>query len=153
MATKNKQQFDGKHMAAILVAGFGIVAVVNFYMASLAAGGFHGVVVENSYVASQKFNDWLVEAEEARSLGWEVEHSRDEAGHVIVHTVAVPERAQISANLRRPIGEREYADLTFARVGDDLYRSNERVENGRWTMRLYIEAGGQKWADESELAR
>ncbi len=60
MASKQaKGSFTGKHMLGVMIAGFGIVAAVNFYMASLAVGGFHGIVVENSYVASQKFNDWI----------------------------------------------------------------------------------------------
>ncbi len=40
--------FTGKHMAATMVGGFGIVIAVNFYMASLATSGFGGVVVENA---------------------------------------------------------------------------------------------------------
>ena len=47
------KKFTGKHMATILVLGFGVVVAVNFTMASLATNGFSGVVVENSYVASQ----------------------------------------------------------------------------------------------------
>jgi nitrogen fixation protein FixH len=151
MASKPRKPFTGKHMAAILVAGFGIVAVVNFYMASLAVGGFHGIVVENSYVASQHFNDWLEEAEEARALGWTAEATRDEAGFITVTTAQVPESAIVTAELRRPLGEREYATLGFGALGDGRYRSTEPVAAGRWTMRLFIEAGGREWAGESEL--
>ena len=63
--------FTGRHMALILVAGFGIVIAVNFLMAYLAARDFGGVVVENSYVASQNYNSWLKEADAQRQLGWE----------------------------------------------------------------------------------
>lgn len=146
-----KPPFTGRHMFAILFVGFGIVAAVNFYMASLATGGFHGIVVENSYVASQKFNDWLDEAEEMRALGWQVEAGRDEAGHVVLATSEVPEGATITAELRRPLGEHEFADLTFVSTGAGEYRSAASVADGRWTMRLFIEAQGKKWAEESEL--
>jgi len=153
MASTPQKPFTGKHMAAILVAGFGVVMVVNFYMASLAVGGFHGIVVENSYVASQKFNDWLGEAEEARALGWEVEAAREETGHVVITTAKVPEGALVNAELRRPLGTREYASLTFGPLGDGRFRSTEPVAEGRWTMRLFIEAGDKTWAEESELLR
>lgn len=153
MARKLEKPFTGRHMAVILVAGFAIVICVNFYMASRAVGGFHGTVVDNSYVASQQFNDWLDEAEAAKALGWVAEASRDEAGYVIVDTDAVPHGAALSAELRRPIGTREYATLTFASLGDGRFRSTEPVVTGRWTIRLQIEADGQHWAQESELGR
>lgn len=153
MAQQSSKPFTGKHMAAILVGGFGIVICVNFYMASLAVGGFHGTVVENSYVASQNFNDWLEEADEAKALGWTATAVRDEAGYVVIETGAVPEGSLIKAELRRPLGTREYASLAFAPLGEGRYRSTQKVAPGRWTIRLFIEAGGQKWAEESELLK
>ncbi|MFL0354841.1 FixH family protein [Erythrobacter sp. GH1-10] len=144
-------QFTGKHMAIVLVVGFGIVAAVNLFMASLATGGFHGVVVENSYVASQKFNTWLDEAEKSRALGWDVAASRDADGHVLLETSAIPAGALATAELRRPLGAHEFASLTFTSLGDGRYRSSEKVDAGRWTMRLRIEAGSDVWAGEREL--
>ena len=143
--------FTGKQMAFVLVGGFGIVAAVNFYMASLATGGFHGTVVDNSYVASQQFNGWLEEAEASRALGWSAETSLDEAGHLVVRTDAVPMGAQVRAELRRPIGTREYASLTFVTLEDGQFRSTQPVDSGRWTMRLYIDAGDKNWVEESEI--
>lgn len=152
MASKPRAPFTGRHMAAILVAGFGVVMCVNFYMASRAIDGFHGTVVDNSYVASQQFNDWLAEAEAAKALGWTADIARDEAGFLVVTTEAVPAGAQVSADLRRPIGAREYADLAFVPVADGRFSSTEQVAAGRWIVRLRIEAEGQRWAGESELA-
>lgn len=151
MTGKTNGQFTGKHMAGVLVVGFGIVVAVNFTMASLAVGGFHGVLVENSYVASQNFNDWLEEARAERALGWEAEASRDAAGYVTLATSAVPDGARITAELRRPLGAHEFADLVFTPDGKGRYRSTVPVAAGRWTMRLHIHADGRDWAEESEL--
>ncbi|MEM6857873.1 MAG: FixH family protein [Pseudomonadota bacterium] len=151
MGAQKKREFTGKHMLLTMVAGFGIVAAVNFYMASHAVGGFHGIVVENSYVASQKFNTWIEEAEAMEALGWSAEAARDETGHLVLKTKGVPSGALITAELRRPIGEREFASLTFAPLGDGHYRSLESLEQGRWTMRLAIEAEGQSWTKESAI--
>lgn len=152
MATQPKKTgFTGRHFAGIMIGGFAIVIAVNFYMASLAVGGFHGVVVENSYVASQKFNDWIDDAEASRALGWEANATRDEQGFVVLATEDVPTGATITAELRRPIGTREFAGLVFTPTGDGSYRSTEPVADGRWTMRLFIEAQGNAWAEESEL--
>lgn len=149
--SRGPAKFTGKHMAAILVAGFGIVVAVNFYMASLAVSGFHGVVVENSYVASQHFNSWLDEAEKARALGWKVDASRDGEGYVVVSSEGVPDGAVVSAQLRRPLGPHELADLTFSSLGNGAYRSTRPAGPGRWTIRLHVESGDRKWAGESEL--
>ena len=153
MASRPTKPFTGRHITAILVAGFGVVMCVNFYMASLAVGGFHGTVVDNSYVASQKFNDWLGDAAAARALGWSAKASREEAGHVIVETSAVPPGAVVTASLRRPIGEQAYASLEFTALGDGRFLSTEPVAPNRWIIRLFISADGQQWAEESELAR
>ncbi|MEO1221411.1 MAG: FixH family protein [Pseudomonadota bacterium] len=59
--------------------------------------------------------------------------------------------AGVTAELRRPLGEHQYETLVFAPVGDGHYRSNKPVAEGRWTMRLFIAAAGQTWAEESEL--
>jgi len=149
--TRRKGEFTGRHMALVLVIGFGIVAAVNFFMASLAVGGFHGVVVENSYVASQKFNSWLAEAENSRALGWDVRPGRGEDGHVIVETADVPAGAEVEAELRRPIGEKQFEALVFNPGPDGVFRSTAPVASGRWTMRLTITAGDDVWVGESEL--
>ena len=151
MSASRKREFTGKHMFAAMVGGFGIVAAVNFYMASQAVGGFHGIVVENSYVASQKFNDWKVEADRMAALGWTAVPTRMDNGQVSVTTSGVPQGAVVKAQLRRPIGTKEFADLTFVAVGEGEYRSLETVGEGRWTVRLSIEAAGESWAEESEL--
>jgi len=61
--------FTGRKMAAIMVAFFAVVIIVNVYMAREASSTFGGVVVENSYVASQQYNRWLDEASAENALG------------------------------------------------------------------------------------
>jgi nitrogen fixation protein FixH len=153
MRASPRKPFTGRHFAAILVAGFAVVMCVNFYMASRAVAGFHGTVVDNSYVASQRFNEWLDKAETARGLGWSAEAMREDTGHVLVTASGVPEGAVVSAELRRPIGKREYANLDFEALGEGRFRSSETVKEGRWTMRLFIDADGQQLAQEGELSR
>lgn len=144
-------RLTGRRVAMIFVAGFGIVAAVNFYMASLAVGGFHGVVVKNSYVASQKFNGWLEAAEASEALGWKASAERSGEGLVTITTKHVPEGAEVSAELRRPIGEHAFASLEFERAENGTFVSTRRVDAGRWTMRLTITSGEDVWMSESEL--
>ncbi|MFC0203576.1 FixH family protein [Novosphingobium soli] len=77
-------RFTGRHMTAILVAGFGVVIGVNVAMATLASTTFGGAVVENSYVASQDFNRWLDEAAREKALGWHLDARRGSGGVVVV---------------------------------------------------------------------
>ncbi|EJU14219.1 hypothetical protein LH128_04711 [Sphingomonas sp. LH128] len=84
MTVQTRKPFNGKHMTAILVAGFGVVLAVNVTMATLASTTFGGIVVENSYVASQDFNRWLDEAAKERALGWRLAARRGAEGRVVV---------------------------------------------------------------------
>ena len=146
-----RREFTGKHMATVMVTGFGIVIAVNFYMASLAITGFGGVVVDNSYVASQKFNGWLEQAREVESLGYSISLKRDEVGHLLVTTDNVPDNADLNAAMRRPLGLPEQMDLQFEQIGENAYRSTAALPAGRWIARLVIETGGTPWVGEVEV--
>ena len=147
-----RKEFTGRHMAAILVTGFGIVVAVNFTMATIATRGFGGVVVENSYVASQKYNGWLEEARAQEKLGYSAEVTRDAEGHLVVTTSDVPEYATASAEIRRPLGKAERRSISFERIGPELLRSSEPVPTGRWTVRLTLQNGSNRWASEAHIS-
>jgi nitrogen fixation protein FixH len=151
MMASNSKKFTGKHMAMVFIGGFGVVIAVNLVMASFAVSGFHGLVVDNSYVASQKFNGWMDEAEKSRALGWQVEARQIADGRIALTTADVPEGAAITAIARRPLGQHELANLTFASAGADAWTANEALAQGRWTLHLTVTAGGQTWTGESKL--
>ena len=146
-----RREFTGRDMAKILVAGFGVVVAVNFGMATIAARSFSGTVVDNSYIASQKFNGWLEEARRSGELGWSASIERDEEGFLTVPTGNVPAGATVSAELRRPIGERDTQTVAFSRTAENLFRSAAPVEEGRWIARLTIASGELIWSSEAPL--
>ena len=85
MTDKHAQKiFTGRHMAAILIAFFGVVMTVNFIMARFALSTFGGTVVDNSYVASQKFNGWLRPARREKAMGWTVSNPAREQDHIVI---------------------------------------------------------------------
>lgn len=151
--SKNSTQgeFTGRHMFMVLAIGFGIVIAVNFFMASVAARSFGGVVVENSYVASQKFNGWLAEAKRERELGWEARASRLDDGRLVATTTGVPASAAVHARIRRPLGAQEATDLELVALGGNRFASAQPLPEGRWIVRLTIEAAGQQWRHEEHL--
>ena len=146
-----QREFTGRDMLLVLIAGFGIVVAVNFYMAGQASSSFSGVVVENSYHASQKFNEWLDEAERGQELGWKASLIRSDDGHLDMETSGVPSGALVEAELRRPIGERQSIVLNFSQLDENRFRSDLRVDEGRWIARVNIIAGNDSWAFESEI--
>lgn len=147
-----RKPFTGRHMTAILVAGFGVVFAVNFTMASLASSTFGGVVVENSYVASQHFNRWLDEAAREKSLGWRISAARRADGHVAATLAGVPQSATIAAIARHPLGRLPDTRLTFVREADGTYASRETLATGRWMVRFDVEAGGKAWRGEQPVS-
>lgn len=146
-----KGEFTGRHMAAILVTGFGVVIAVNVLMASLAVGTFGGVVVDNSYVASQEFNKWLARADRSRSLGWEpsVNHRADGRVEVSFADDASPD--VLIATARHPLGRLPDTALMFRKVGAGQFVSEAPLTVGRWTLRLSGRAHEQVWRREVSL--
>nr|WP_137676435.1 FixH family protein [Parerythrobacter lutipelagi] len=145
------REFTGRHMAIILIVGFGIVFAVNIAMATVATRGFGGVTVENSYVASQKFNGWLEQAESDRALGWRARSQRRGDGKLAVFTQEVPAGAQVTAELRRPLGSRERLGLAFEPTAGGAYQSTEAIPAGRWIIRFRIESGDESWFGEERI--
>lgn len=146
-----KRIFTGKDMAIILVCGFAVVVAVNFYMASMAIGGFAGVVVENSYVASQKYNGWLERARETKRLGYSVALKRGLDDRLLADVARAPDRAQVSAQLRRPLGRPETLTLELKPEGDGRYVTDRPLPAGRWIARIVIDNGVDHWIDELEI--
>lgn len=143
--------FTGRHMSIIMVGGFGIVIAVNLVMASFAIGGFSGTVVKNSYVASQNYNGWLDRANAQDALGWDVAVSRDARGMVLVTVQNVPEDAEATAIIRRPLGVDDRRIVTFTGSPTAGFRSVEPLPEGRWLVRLAVTSGKDEWRGESEL--
>ena len=114
--------------------------------------GFGGVIVENSYVAGQEFNDWLDAAEEQEALGWSVEMTRSENGHLLIDTTSVPDGATVTAEARRPLGQPESKSLSFIEATPGNHVSLEPLDTGRWIVRLKVASPeGEAWSTEEQL--
>lgn len=145
------QSFTGRHMAAILVAFFGVIILVNFTMARFASASFGGIVVENSYVASQEFNGWLDRAEADRALGWDAISAWRPDGRLAVTLDGVPPGAEVRAEARHPLGRLPDRAFTFEPAGEHRFVSREALPDGRWLLRLEVTAAGRSWRREEEL--
>ncbi|MCT2559885.1 FixH family protein [Tsuneonella sp. YG55] len=146
-----KNAFDGRHMAAILVAGFAVVISVNLGAAVIAKRTFGGIVVENSYAASQDFNGWLEEAARERALGWRVEPARRADGRVALALTGIPAGARIAGSARHPLGRVPDTALHFLPAPDGSAVSDEPLPPGRWILRVTVQADGKRFRSEGPL--
>lgn len=152
MSSTAPRAYTGRRMAITLVGFFAVIIVVNVMMASLAGSTFGGVVVENSYVAGQHFNRWLDEAERDKALGWSAQASRDGEGRIVVQLAGVPQgEVAVAADARHPLGRMQDRALAFRRAADGSFVSTEALPDGRWTLRLDVRAGGERWRDEEAI--
>lgn len=143
--------FNGRHMLAILVGGFGLVIAVNLSAAVVAKKTFGGIVVENSYVASQDFNRWLDEAKAEQALGWSAKIARRADGRVAAALSNAPAGAIVTAEARHPLGRAPDQQLTFKAAENGMVVSDQVLPAGRWTLRVTISADGQQVRSESAL--
>jgi len=146
-----QRAFTGRHMAAIMVAFFGVVIVVNLLNARLASSTFGGEVVENSYVASQDFNRWLAEAKTEKALGWDEVTTWRPDGRLVVAVKGAPAGVALAAFARHPLGRLPDRALTFDRIGRDRFLSRQPLPDGRWSLRLTLAADGHIWRREEHL--
>lgn len=138
------RSFTGWHMAAILVAFFGVVVAVNLIMARYAIDTFGGTVVDNSYVASQNYNRWLAEADTQAKLGWAPKVSLDPARRVklIILKDEVP-IANVAATgvAIHPLGRAASIPLTFTSTSNGTLLANQDLPIGRWRVQLSLRKG------------
>lgn len=151
MPRANQRTFTGRHMAAILVAFFGVVIVVNLINARYAGATFGGVVVENSYVASQDFNRWLEEAKAEKALGWDAVTTWRPDGRIVVALKGAPVGAALKVVARHPLGRLPDRALSFDRLGNGQFLSRQALPDGRWDVRLVVAAEGHVWRREDHL--
>lgn len=144
-------QFTGRHMAAIMIAFFGIVIAVNLVLARSAIGTFGGVVVENSYVASQHFNRWLDKARAEKALGWDATVQRRADGRLAATITGAPDNARVSAVAWHPLGRLPVVPLAFASGSPGQFLSSAPLPEGRWRLRIEVEAQGRTWRGEKDL--
>jgi nitrogen fixation protein FixH len=146
-----QRTFNGWHMAAILVAFFGVVTAVNLLNARFASSTFGGEVVENSYVASQDFNRWLDEAKTEQGLGWDEVTTWRPDGRIVVAVKGTPAAVTLEAVARHPLGRLPDRSLAFDRLGNGQFLSREALPEGRWDVRIPLAAGGHLWRRQERL--
>ena len=149
------RRFTGWHMTAIMVAFFGVVIAVNFFMAREAIHTFGGEVVENSYVASQRYNGWLAEARTQLREGWHAEpviQPDDRLALKISRGAVAVDDARLTVIASHPLGSQPDRTLSMHQGGaSGRYLSEAPLPRGRWLLRITIYQGGRQAHFDDEV--
>ena len=143
--TPEVKKFTGYHAAAVIVAFFAVVVVVNLVMAQFALSTFSGTVGDNSYVASQKYNKWLDQARNQKEYGWTVSPALRKAGKASIAITtsdgAPLQGATMEAVAEHPIGQSDPFEISFTQAATGEYQSVQPLPEGRWKLKIIITVG------------
>lgn len=129
----------GWHVAAMFIAGFGVIIAVNLTLAFNAVRTFPGLETESSYVASQHFDDDRA-AQEA--LGWEVETTltTDALSLAVTDGSGRPVRPEIvAATLGRATTTAQDVTPAFSWDGR-AWTAPVEAGAGNWNLRIEMRA-------------
>ncbi len=132
------QPLTGRHVAWMMIAGFGVIIAVNLTLAFQAVGTFPGLETRNSYVASQSFE---ARRQAQQALGWQVT-ANHEAGllHLSITRNGTPVAPKIqSAVLGRAthVAEDQFPELRF---NGQTFTAPADLGPGNWNLRLVARA-------------
>jgi nitrogen fixation protein FixH len=150
-----RKEFTGAHMAALVIAFFGVVIAVNLVMALFATRTWSGLIVENSYVASQHFNETVAAARAQQALGWRGDLSIS-AGRVAFRLTSAggdPLPARDAAlTFRRPSNESQDHTVVLARDGRGSFAAAHELADGLWVVEARVQLeGAEAWTDSFRI--
>lgn len=138
-AASGPRPLTGYHVAAMIVAFFGVIITVNFTMAWLASSSWTGLVVKNSYVASQQYNGKIAAARQQKSLGWQMKFGYSDAkiSFVMTQKDAAPVLVEgLQVTLGRPVSETKDTTFDLVHVGQGRYEAETKLGPGIWGFQL-----------------
>ena len=132
----------GRGFLLMLLALFGCVAAVNFYMVYYALSTFPGEEVDHPYEVGVNYNQQLEAARAQDKLGWKVSASvspvangearivvdaRDSANQAITGL-------QVAVSLESPVDRARDHKAALAADGDGAYSASAPATPGRWDL-------------------
>ena len=147
-------RFTGRHLAAILVGGFGLVIAVNLVMAVMATRTFPGLIVENSYVASQEFNKGLEAGRAQKKLGWTVAPLMDGNRLIVDIRNANGEPlhgASVEATIIHPVGGVAPQTVVLTEGADGRWHGRHALTAGQWELELTVSRDGKDYWQHDRL--
>ncbi len=130
-----------------LIAGLGVVVLVNAGMVWSALHTFPGVAALDVFDHSNAYDEVLAQAAREAALGWTVRQD----GEAMAPTLALADRdgqplagATVGAEARRPLGPDMTTEIAFEEVAPGRYAAAAPLPAaGQWELRLTVARVGQ----------
>lgn len=131
----------------LIVAGFGLVTLVNGILVYFAVSSFTGLQIEGHYQRGLNYNEALADERAQDALGWTVGIDFQEIGGGRARlSVRAADRvgkplndAGVKVRLIRPVEAGHDMDVTLAAAGDGLYAADVELPlRGQWDIQAQI---------------
>lgn len=154
MIDRKERQFTGRHMLAAMIAFFGVVFAVNFWLAYEAETTWTGLIAKNGYAPSQKFNEELARARIQKERGWRsgLTYTNGTLAFTLVDRSggAVVLEA-VTAELGRPAYDGQDRKVALIHRGHGIYTAAVDLQFGAWDVRIDGGKNDRTYRRESRL--
>lgn len=157
----SEKRIDGRHVLAILIGFFLVVATVNGIMVWMAESSFPGLVTANPYEKGLDYNDRLAARQAQAKLGWQVDVGLN--GADMAHRLEARFRdaagapltgMNVRARLIRPVVAGSDFEVALKELDAGLYSASVQFPNrGDWHLVVEARQTGDVpvWRMEREL--
>lgn len=154
MIDGKERRFTGYHMLAAMIAFFGVVVGVNFWLAYEAETTWTGLMARNGYAPSQHFNTELAEARAQKERGWRstLGYAGGKLEFTLVDKMGDPVVLEnVTAELGRPAYDGQDRKVTLIHRGHGVYSTSTELPHGAWDVRIDGGSGERKYRRESRM--
>ena len=145
------KKLTGRRVLAMLLAFFGVVMAVNFFMVKAAISTFGGVDTKSSYEAGRLFEGEVEKAAAQNARDWRVDEQLTPSGDEQVLTIQLSDAkgapvagVAVQATLAHPVDERNDVTIALTETAPGAFRGQATVAAGVWELELLVARGDQQ---------
>ena len=145
------KELTGRRVLAMLIAFFGVIMLVNFFMMKAAISTFGGVDTKSSYEAGRLFEGEVAKAAAQNARDWQVDARLAASGGEQVLTVDLSDAkdapvtgVDVEATLAHPVDERKDVTVALTETDAGVYRGQAIVPAGVWELNLLVVRGDKQ---------
>lgn len=150
--TCRPRELTGRMVLVYLLAFFGVVFAVNFFMAHEAISTFGGVATESSYQAGLAFKaqEDAAHAQDARhwQVGGQITRAADGKVSLAINVAdqagAAPAHLVATARLVHPTDAQFDRSITLAEVSPGRFAGTTEAKDGQWDLVLELAKGSDR---------
>ncbi len=145
---KSEFRLTGWHVLAMLVAFFGVVFAVNFYMAYLSQKSWTGLLPGNGYEASIKYDKEAARVRAMLAKGWRTHLLVRPDGLIAIRVEDKKGRPvtalKATAQIGRPASNRDDRTVILKETKVGVYAIDKPLKSGAWRMLVTFKRGGKE---------